>query len=334
MAGLCRNLRHMIESGLTLAKAMRLQAKKGPPSVRAVAARLAARLEKGDDLQTCLPEEADHFPPIFLALGSVAEETGRLPEVLHELEEYFELQVKLRRDFISSVTWPAIQFCLVAFFIIPAVIYLLGVIADMKGDAGLRVFGLIGEKGVAIWYGGVFTFVALLIGGYWAARNVFHIGPTVDRFLLSIPVLGPTISALCLARFSLGLYMTMETGMSTADAMRLSLNATNNYAFIGSADRMVVNIKEGQDLTIALREASLFPEDFLLIVENAELTGQVPEIMHKQAKIQHEIAVRRIKVMATVASRLVYLMVAIFIIALIFNMAMQYVNMINSFLPK
>jgi type II secretory pathway component PulF len=329
LAGLCRNIRHMMESGLTLAKAMRQQAKKGPPAVRDVAARMATRLEQGDDLQTILPEEADHFPPIFLALGGVAEETGRLPEVLHELEEFFELQQKLKRDFISQITWPAIQFGLVAFVIIPGLIWLLGVIASMVGESKISVFGLKGDTGVMIWYSGVISFLILLVGGYWAARNLLHVGPTVDRFLLGVPALGGALLSLALARFSLALYMTMETGMSTAEAMRMSLKATNNFAFIGSTDRIVYNIKEGEDITVALREASLFPDDFLLIVENAELTGQLPEIMHRQAKIQHENAVRRLKILASVAAKLVWAMVAIFIIVMIFQLAMQYVNMIS-----
>src|SRR5262249_14229998 len=176
LAGLCRNLRHMLESGLTLSRAMRQQAKKGPPAVRTVAARMATRLEQGDDLQTILPEEADHFPPIFLALGGVAEETGRLPEVLHELEEYFELQQKLKRDFISQCTLPAIQFVFVAFILIPGVIYLLGMIEGFAGKNPFSVFGLKGESGVVIWYTGVISFVLLMIGGYWAARNLLHAG--------------------------------------------------------------------------------------------------------------------------------------------------------------
>jgi type IV pilus assembly protein PilC len=324
-------LRHMLESGITLSKAMRLQAKKGPPSVRTVAARMADRLEEGEDLQTILPYEADHFPPIFLALGGVAEETGRLPEVLKELEEYFEMQQKLKRDFISQCTLPAIQFVFVAFILIPLVIYLLGMIEGMTGNKNpFSVFGLKGEKGVAIWYGFVISFVALLVGGYWAARNLLHAGATVDSILLRIPALGYALISLALARFSLALHMTMESGMSVPDAMRLSLKATNNYAFVAAGDRIIPCIKDGQDLADAMREPDIFPSDFLLIVENAEISGQVPEVMLKQARIQHEEAVRRLKILASVASKAVYVMVAIFIIVLIFQMAGQYIGILNS----
>lgn len=330
LAGLCRNLRHMLESGLTLAKAMRQQAKKGPPAVRAVAARLAAQLEEGHDLQTILPYEADHFPPIFLALGGVAEETGRLPEVLHELEQYFELQQKLKRDFISQCTLPALQFVFVAFILIPAVIYLLGMIEGIAGKNPFSVFGLKGETGAAIWYACVISFVGLLVGGYWAARNLLHAGATVDGILLRVPALGYALMSLALARFALALHMTMESGMSVPDALRLSLKATNNHAFVAAGDRIIPCVKEGQELAIAMREPDIFPSDFLLVMENAELTGQIPEVMLKQARIQHEEAVRRLKILASVASKVVYAMVAIFIIVLIFQMAGQYIGILNS----
>jgi type IV pilus assembly protein PilC len=329
LASFCRNIRHMLESGITLAKAMRQQAKKGPASVREVAGRLADRLEAGQDLQTALPEEADHFPPIFMALSGVAEDTGRLPEILEQMEEYFEMQYRLKRDFISQITLPAIQFAFIGFIFIPAVIYLLGALESFAGKNPFSVLGLKGETGVTIWYCAMTAFIILIVGGYWAARNLLHFGPTVDRILLSIPALGGALMSLALTRFCLALHMTMESGMSTAEAMRLTLRATNNYAFIGVTDRVVINIKEGEDLVVALREAALFPEDFLLVVENAELTGQVPEIMLRQAKIHHENAVRRLKILASVAAKACYVCYALFAIMLIINLAMQYVNTIN-----
>lgn len=39
------------------------------------------------------------LPPLFLALVAVGEQTGRLPEVFEELQNYYQLQQKLTRRF-------------------------------------------------------------------------------------------------------------------------------------------------------------------------------------------------------------------------------------------
>ena len=43
-------------------------------------------------------------------MAVVGEQTGHLPEAFGELERYFELQWKLRKQFIADITWPIIEF--------------------------------------------------------------------------------------------------------------------------------------------------------------------------------------------------------------------------------
>src|SRR5919201_6777858 len=106
----CRALRHNLGDGLTLREVFRQQAQRGPLAVRAVAARVGEQLDRGESLQAALKPEKQYFPPIFLSLVTVGEESGSLPEVLGELEKYLLLQQKLRREFIARMTWPALEF--------------------------------------------------------------------------------------------------------------------------------------------------------------------------------------------------------------------------------
>jgi type IV pilus assembly protein PilC len=83
---LCRALRHNLSAGLRLVDVFRQQAKRGPARVRPVAERITQELERGGDLEGALEREKAAFPPLFLGLASVAEQTGNLPEVFRELE--------------------------------------------------------------------------------------------------------------------------------------------------------------------------------------------------------------------------------------------------------
>src|SRR4051812_39054023 len=106
---LCRVLRHSLDAGIGLRDVFRQQATRGPAAVRPVAERLSAQLERGESFEAALERERAAFPPLFVALAVVGEQTGHLPEVFGELEKYYLLQQKLRREFRSRSFLPLMQ---------------------------------------------------------------------------------------------------------------------------------------------------------------------------------------------------------------------------------
>lgn len=319
----------MTESGLTLAQAMKQQADRGPLAVRPLAARMTAKLERGGDLQTALEAERSSFPPLFHALSAVGENTGKLPEVLGELEDYFALQQRLRRQFLIMIAWPAVRFVF-AVLVLTLLIWILGVIADARGDSPVSVFGWKGGKHALLFLGSIAGFFALLGGLYWFAGAVLKSRPAVDRFLLGIPVLGNCLRMLAVSRFSLGLYLTTEAGTPIADALRLSLHATGNAAFADKSAGIEHSVRQGDEITAALQGRGLFPEEYLSILETAEVSGKIPEVMRKQAQHYHEEAARSLQLLTGVAGGLVWLAVAAFIVFFIFQLARMYFGILDS----
>jgi type IV pilus assembly protein PilC len=320
----CRGVRYTLESGLTLAQAMKTQSKKGPRAVRPVAARMAERLAEGDSLYEVLQAEKKYFPPLFLSISAVAEETGKLPEALRELEEYFRFQQELWKKFLSQITWPVIQFCM-AIFVITLLILILGWIGGDKPF--ITVMGLAGPSGAVKFLGIIIGSLVVLTVGYFGLRTVLKQGHLVDAFLLKIPVLGTTLRTLAISRFCLSMAITVEAGTPIEDTVDLSLKATSNHAFASQAQRAHDALKGGEPLAETLKETHLFPEEFIDIVDTAESGGREPEMFQKQADLYHEDALLKIRLLAQAASFLVWGMVAVFIIFFIAQIFMQIAGM-------
>src|SRR5919109_975343 len=121
---LCRALRHNLSAGLSLRDVFRQQARQGTLAVRPVAERMRQVIERGDDLETALLQERKAFPPLFLALASVGERSGNLPEVFRELEKYYVLQQRMWRQFVSLSIWPVFQL-VAAIFVIAGMLLLI-----------------------------------------------------------------------------------------------------------------------------------------------------------------------------------------------------------------
>ena len=320
---LCRVMRHNLAAGLTLRHVFNQQATRGPVGVRPIAERVSQQLQEGESLQDALEHEKAHFPPLFTSLVTVGEQSGSLPEVFEELERYFALQLRLKRQFMQQIAWPVMQF-FIAPFVIAGMIFILGIFGSKFDPLG---FGLTGTKGAITFLGGWFGAVGLLIAGYFVLTRTLRQQVVVDEFLLRVPVIGPCMRAMAMTRFCMALRLTMETGMSVAKAMKLTLRATANSAFEARIDQVSDAVKSGEDLTEALRHTGIFSGEFLDILANAEEGGRVVEVMERQAKFYEEESTRRMTILTHVASKGVYLIIAGILIFLIFRIFSIYVGL-------
>jgi type IV pilus assembly protein PilC len=329
---LCRVLRHYLGAGLLLRDVFRSQARKGSPSVRPVAARILERIEQGDDFQEALRHEGTVFPHLFVSMVSVAEHTGMLPEVLQDLERYYTRQLKLRRNFLSRIFWPVLQLVL-GVLVVALMVLILGIIAESRpGSEPIDPLGLglTGPRGAMIILGSAAGLATFIVTGYIVASRVLRQKSILDGILLRVPALGPSLRALAMTRFCLALKLTTETGMSITEALKLSLRATGNGAFEGMTKLIVSEVGRGTELSQALAYSRLFPIEFLNIMEVAEESGQVTEVMRRQADYYDEEAGRRLAALASTTAYCVWGAIAALMTWTIFRIFMMYISKITT----
>jgi type IV pilus assembly protein PilC len=224
------------------------------------------------------------------------------------------LQLQLRRQFLASITWPVIEFVM-AVGVIALMLLVLGLTGAPFDPIGLGT----GPGGAGKWLLVVFGILATGYGGYRILARSLKQKSKVDRFLLRVPAIGPCLEALALARFCLGLRLTLGAGLPVKSAVRLSLDATGNAAYPARYDEAAAALRRGADLTTILRACAIFPGEFLDIVENAEEGGRTPEVMEKQAQFYQDESSLRLRVLTILAGVGVFLVVAILIIVMIFR---------------
>ncbi|MEM9701751.1 MAG: type II secretion system F family protein, partial [Planctomycetota bacterium] len=109
LARLCRSLATLLESGVTLLKALKVAAgKSGDARVTRALDEVAGRIRGGADLHVAFAETGA-FPRLFVELTEVAESTGHLPETLRALAEHYENLLRLRKAFLAQISWPITQ---------------------------------------------------------------------------------------------------------------------------------------------------------------------------------------------------------------------------------
>ena len=323
----CRTLKHSLGAGLDPIKIFKQQAKSGPRALRPLAAELAGKLAKGSSLEDALEPHRDRFPPLFLELVAVGEQSGRLEDTFSELADYYETTLKVQRDFRSQMAYPAIMF-VAAVLIVSALVFVLGVLGSALDPLGLGLTGTSGAVTIlVVCFGGAAAALFLLKG----AANKVQWKCRIESFLLIVPAWGPAMLNFALHRFCVALRMTLEAALRTEKVIHYSFRATSNSAFINRTGAAIAIVKKGGELNEAIGGCGApFPEDFRDMIEVGEVSGNMSELMEKLSNSYLEEASRRLKDAARFTSYAIYGMMAVVLVILIFTIATKaYINPIN-----
>jgi type II secretory pathway component PulF len=315
-------MRYAINSGLMLRDVMDLLANKGTRPIRPVAAKVCTDLKAGWSLHDALQKQDKVFPPLFISLCAVGEESGNLPEVLGEMERYYVLRQKLRREFRDQIAYPAFQF-VAAVCIISVLIWILGIIGTEDTRVDPLGLGLMGQEGALKFFFGTWTIVLSFVVVFLVAKRLLQRKAVIERFLLALPGFGPCLRSMALARFCLGARLMLQTSLSIFKTIRLAFTATDNEAFITGFPAVDASLRQGNSIATSFEKARVFPDKFLSAVAVAEESGRLPETLAYLGEEYEEETRRRLTRMTRIASFLVMLLVFGIIIFAIYNIFMH-----------
>lgn len=329
LAQLCRSLGTSLHAGIDLHRALQMAAKRSSGQLKKVLLDILDQIQSGSDLTSAVEAHEGYFPELFADLIQIGEYAGALPEALQAMALHYENNVRLRKDFISQITLPAVQL-IVAIVVIAGLILLLGLIGNSTGTTfDILGWGLLGVSGALTWLGmwamGVISIVVIykLIAQSFAGRKVIH------RILLSIPIVGKCLQDFAIARFSWAFHLTQNAGMPIDDSLDASLRATSNGAFVAATEDMIRNITNGETLTDAFQASGLFPMEFIQTVDVAEISGTVPEALHRLSPQFEDNARRSLHALTNAAGWACWIAVAGFIVYIVFTIVLWYIGMLN-----
>lgn len=326
-AALCRRLATSLNAGVDVRKVLGREADHGRGmALRRHMAAINEAVGEGQSLAEAVAPAGDYFPPLFHEMVEVGEQTGHQGEIFAQLAEHYENQVQLRRSFLASIVWPMFQLC-VALAVVGFLIW----ISDMLGNDMLH-FGLKGNSGLAIYLTIVAAAAATVYVMIRAAnRGLVWVRP-VQRAVMRVPVLGPALGTMALARLAWSMHLTMNAGMELRRALRLSLKSTANARYIDCTERIDATIAGGNSIYEAFCKVKCFPPDFLDTIEVGEHSGRLVESMAHLSRQYREQAQLAFTVLTKFAGFGVWALVAILLIFLIFRLYANYSNMINDLL--
>lgn len=296
----CHELYQLYRAGITPAEGLQLlREEERDPKVLSWLEGLCSATEMGTPLGQAL-RESGVFPDYFSDMIGLAEQTGRMEDVLLALQRHYERKNRMKSNVRNAATVPAVLLVVMLAVVILLITQVLPVFDRVLGQLGVRMGGVAAgmmELGAAIskagaWIGAALAVIAL------AVLVVVLVPALRKRFTAAFNrrfggrgLLGQ----MAVSRFASSMSMATASGMTMDEAVERSARLCAGSREIDEKTAKCRELIEtGSTPADALAESGLFSGRDSRLLKLAERTGSLSETLEQLAARQEEESLRRI----------------------------------------
>lgn len=279
-------LGQLLSSGLPLIEAIDdLSQSYEDDRVRNTLSSIYETMKGGESFSEALLVYEKEFGRVYIALVAIGEKTGKLAQVMTDLEGMLDWEEKLAEKAKKIMVYPAIVSVVVLVvlsmmmvFVVPQ---LIGFIKEMGGQLGLMTNVMIGLSDFMASHfpALIFWFLTTIIGAKLMLKRSNRLRVNFDRWLFSIKVIGPVLYKLKIARISRSLAIMYAAGMTFTQSLRLSLAVTGNAYLERCILSTIRMIEEGMPIHLAFKQSELFPVMAIRMVKVGEKSGHMDQAL-------------------------------------------------------
>ena len=310
-----RQLATMFSAGLTLERAIQsLGAEEKHRKFKKVLQSVSENIRKGLNLSESLARHPGVFNTLFIAMVKAGEVSGNLNEILEQLSSYLENLDDTRRKVKSAMNYPIFM---ILFLIAMLMVMLLVIIPKFSQVYSQLGAGLPAATRKMIdlsnWFGANIGFLAFLIflvfSILWLVSKTQRGGFALDTLLLRIPVFGALIEQSILNKFCKTFGILIGAGVPVLETTALLRKVVDNKVYAKAIDDASDLIRDGYNISTALRRTEVFPSILLQLASTGEDTGELDDLLDRAADYYQKQVDALVERMTTLIEPLLILLV-------------------------
>ena len=310
-----RQLATMFSAGLTLERAIQsLGAEEKHRKFKKVLNSVSDNIRKGLNLSESLARHPGVFNTLFIAMVKAGEVSGNLNEILEQLSSYLENLDDTRRKVKSAMNYPIFM---ILFLIAMLMVMLLVIIPKFSQVYSQLGAGLPAATRQMIdlsnWFGANIGFLSFIIfltfSTIWLISKTQRGGFTLDTILLKIPVFGALIEQSILNKFCKTFGILIGAGVPVLETTALLRKVVDNRVYAKAIDNASDLIRDGYNISTALRRTEVFPSILLQLASTGEDTGELDDLLDRAADYYQKQVDALVERMTTLIEPLLILLV-------------------------
>jgi|SRR4051812_45484401 len=283
----------MIDAGLPLVQCIDILAEQQQNVFfKDVLRQVRQNVEEGATLFSALEKHPKVFDALYTSMVEAGETGGVLDLILQRLATLIEKVVKLKRSIVSASIYPA---AVITVAIIAVAVIMIVVIPQFQ-----QIFmGLLGpgellplptrivmaiSNFLAGW-GGLST-LAFIIGTVFAVQFYYRTPKGrwhIDTLILMLPVFGPLVRKVAVARFARILSTLLSSGVPILQSLEITAKTAGNVVIEKAILAVRAGVERGENFVDPLKATDVFPHMVSQMIGVGEQTGALDAMLGKIA---------------------------------------------------
>jgi len=284
-----RQMYTITKSGIPLLRGIKgLAASTHNPMLREALEDILSNLEGGRDLAGSFARHPKIFPPLYVSIIRVGEETGTLEASFKRLAEYMAQDQDMKDRIKSAMRYPIIVLCTIAIAIAVLTVFVIPKFAPLFAALGnnipLPTRMIIGVSNFAQHYW------SLMLGGSLVGIVGLRQYITTERgryqwdtVKLRLPAVGKLVHEGILARITRSLAISLEAGMPVIQTLKVIAQSAGNQFMAEKVVRIREAVERGDPVSRAAGSVGMFPPLVLQMMSVGEETGDLPALLDEVA---------------------------------------------------
>ncbi|HEX8926015.1 MAG TPA: type II secretion system F family protein [Terriglobales bacterium] len=279
----------MIDAGLPLVQCLEILASNQENAgFKQVLAGVRTSVESGSTLANAMRNYPKVFDDLTTNMIEAGETGGILDTILQRISLYVEKAVKMKAAIKSALVYPVSVVSIAVIVVGLLLKFVVPIFANMFAGLGVDlpaptkfVIGLSDFIGTFWWVIGLG--IVILVVGLKQVGKSPQGRLAIDRTLLGLPVFGPLLRKIAVARFTRTMGTLITSGVPILDGLAITARTAGNAVIEQSLMNVRKAIEEGRTIVDPLRESKVFPNMVVQMIGVGEATGAMDSMLQKIA---------------------------------------------------
>ena len=293
------------------------------------------RVRAGSSLSESFEAHGSLFPGVYTASLLAGEKSGNLEQVIRRYVAYVKVVEGVRRKVISALIYPAVLFTLslivVGILVLRVVPQFGGYYEQFGSELPLSTRVIVAISTYATAYlGAVVLAVAAIAAAVWLWLQRPGHRERVDRWMLSVPLLGGVARKFATSQASRTLATLLGGGIPLVNAIDVAARSIKNRYMARELQMAAQQVREGRALAAAMTDSGAFPDVALKMVDVGEQTGALQEMLNSLSDFYDEEIETNLDRFVTLVEPILLIIMGIVIAGLLLALYMPLFNLSNA----
>ncbi|MBD0371448.1 MAG: type II secretion system F family protein [Pyrinomonadaceae bacterium] len=283
----------MIDAGLPLVQCLDILAtQQENKHFQQVLQQVRQDVEEGSTLAAAMARHPKVFDNLYSNMVEAGETGGILDIILQRLSTFIEKIVKLKRDVISALIYPAavvviatLVIAVILVFVIPQFQNIFIGLLGPGEQLPLPTRIVVGISDFIAGWGGLVILVSIV--GTIIGIRTYYKTPNgrryIDRLLLKLPLFGSILRKIAVARFSRTLSTLLSSGVPILQSLDITARTAGNLVIEEAILKVRAGVERGESFVDPLKATEVFPHMVAQMIGIGEQTGALDAMLGKIA---------------------------------------------------